>query len=118
MLGMNRSEAAWAKWARVIREQRKSGLSIKGFCDERNIPASSLFAWKRKLKDAGRSPRASGFVEAKIRGVDDGHGVGVTIELAGERGVRRIMVGPGFDRELLREVIAALEAPAHIEAES
>jgi hypothetical protein len=42
----------------------------------------------------------------------------MTIELAGERGVRRIMVGPGFDRELLREVIAALEAPAHREAES
>ncbi len=108
MFGMNRSESARTKWSRVIREQRKSGLSVKGFCGERNIPASSLFAWRRKLKsETGQSPAASVFVEAKIRGVDDGHSGGVMIELVGGR---RIVVGPGFDRRVLLEVIQTLES--------
>jgi len=106
MFGMNRSESARTKWSRVIREQRKSGLSVKGFCDERNIPASSLFAWKRRLADAGDTDGEAMFVEAKV-GADDRHGVGVTIELVGGR---RIVVGPGFDRRVLLEVIQTLES--------
>jgi hypothetical protein len=85
-------------------------LSVKRFCEERGIPASSLFAWKRKLADAGEGG-AGVFVEAKVEGVDEEHGGGggvggIAIELAHGR---RLIVGRGFDRRLLLEVIEALE---------
>lgn len=117
MLGMHKSETAVAKWSRIIAAQRSSGLSVTRFCEERGIAASSFFAWKRRL--AGAAP-ARAFVEATVLGVDDGHrlpgeegGVGtvggVAIELS--RG-RRVLVGRGFDRQLLLEVIEAIEAGA------
>jgi hypothetical protein len=122
---MNRSEAAWSKWAGLIEEQGASGWSAGRFCAERGVPTSSFFAWKRKIRErAGGSlaPRSSAaFVEAKVRDAAEGpHGVGgmpgvrdvganggVAIELP--RGAR-IIVERGFDRELLREVIGVLEA--------
>jgi hypothetical protein len=118
MCGMSRSDAARAKWAGVIREQRESGLSVARFCADRGIPSSSLFVWKRKL--AGAEPA---FVEAKVgrgedernsgaptrsaeRGRDECDG-GVTIRLG--RG-RHVAVARGFDRRLLLEVIETLES--------
>lgn len=77
------------------------------FCDERGIPASSLFGWKRKLgSEAGQAARASGFVEARVRGAA-GVGGEVAVELASGR---RIIIGSGFDRRVLLEVIETLEA--------
>lgn len=107
MSGMNRSEAVRKKWSRIIAAQRRSGLSVAGFCEERGIPASSLFGWKRKLRGgADQTPRASGFVEARVRGAV-GVGGEVAVELASGR---RIIVGSGFDRRVLLEVIDALES--------
>ena len=108
MWGMSRSIAAREKWSRIIVAQRSSGVSVKRFCEERGIPASSVFAWKRKLADAGEGgPTTTAvFVEAKVGGVDDGRGGGVMIEVVGGR---RVLVGRGFDRQLLLEVIEALE---------
>lgn len=116
MLGMRKpSSAARVKWTRIVAEQRRSGLPVKRFCEARGIPASSVFAWKRKLADAGEA-EAAVFVEAKVKGVDDDHRGsvgGIAIELA--RG-RRVLVGRGFDRQLLRDVIETLEAGAGGEA--
>lgn len=78
---------------------------MKRFCEERGIPASSLFGWKRKLAGAGEGGAAA-FVEAKVEGIDDEQR-GVAIEV---RCGRRVTVARGFDRQLLLEVIEALEA--------
>lgn len=109
---MNRSEAAWSKWAGLIEEQGASGCSAGRFCAERGVPTSSFFAWKRKIlerasgSDASRS--SPGFVEAKVVGSVPARGEygGVTIELAHGR---RVIVARGFDRELLLEVIEVLD---------
>ena len=108
---MNRSAAARAKWMGIIAEQRRSGLSMQRFCEVRGIPSSSVFAWKRKLADAGAGGAAA-FVEAKFKSVDDEPGRGgggIAIELAQGR---RLIVGRGFDRLVLLEVIEALESVA------
>jgi hypothetical protein len=117
MSGMNRSEVARAKWSRIVAAQRSSGLSVVRFCEERGIPVSSLFAWKRRLGPIGGGPaaRPRGFVEALVFGADGEPGVGVggwgwagiAIELVGGR---RIMVGRCFDRRVLVDVIDALES--------
>jgi hypothetical protein len=72
------------------------------------LPASSFFAWKRKL---GPSPAASAFVEATVTDVPTARpAAAIEIRL---RGRRRVRVGRrGFDRALLAEVVAALEAMA------
>jgi transposase-like protein len=38
-------------WQGVIREQRSSGLGISAFCREHEVPLSSFFQWRRKLKE-------------------------------------------------------------------
>jgi len=111
---MKRSEAARAKWARVIEAQALSGLSAAEFCRRRRIWASSFFSWKRRLKGTGSpaSPQPV-FVEAKVCGVDAGGGGGVMIEIVGGR---RVVALRGFDRQLLLDVIEALESSAEADA--
>lgn len=110
-----RTSAAQSRWGEIIRRQVASGLSVAEFCRRDRVPASSLFLWKRRL-----GPAASAFVEAKVAG----DGARVDRVTAGSRaagagaielrlrGGRRVRVGRGFDRALLAEVVAALEAMA------
>lgn len=106
---MSRTESARAKWTRIIREQRASGLTIAAFCAERGVAVSSFYPWKRRLRGAGDAGTAV-LVEARVGGADDERegGAGrIVIELSHGR---RIVVDPGFDRRLLLEVIEALES--------
>lgn len=96
--------AAREKWSRIIEQQRASGLTVARFCAERRIPASSFFPWRKRL---GGTPTSPAFVEAKVRDPTDGSGV--VIELPGGR---RVIVSRGSDRDLLLEVIGALESGA------
>lgn len=130
MPGMNRSGTARARWARIIAEQRASGMTVARFCEARGIASSSFFPWKRRLAQGAQaggvgSSTTAVFVEAKVPAAsapadapdaegDRRGGVGgIAIELV--RG-RRVLVGRGFDRQLLRDVIEALEAGAGGEA--
>jgi transposase-like protein len=113
------------RWRKLLEDQRASGLPISAFCRERGIAASSLFAWRRKLtrggEERGGQEAFSPVVIAtegkpRLRRRGDG-GDGGAMELAAAsfielclRGERRLMVRRGFDRRLLGEVIAALEA--------
>ncbi len=38
-------------WQVVIREQQASGLSVSAFCRQHEVPLSSFYKWKRKLKE-------------------------------------------------------------------
>jgi hypothetical protein len=102
----------WHKWRDLIERQRASGLSVAVFCRRDGVAASSFFAWKRKL---GSTPAAPAFVEATVAGTPpppppppatrSARWIEVLL-----RGGRRVRVGRGFDRGLLAEVVAALEA--------
>lgn len=114
MFRMNKtSAAAREKWSRIIEEQRASGLTVARFCDERRIAASSFFPWRKRLAGAPTFVEARVGVPApQVRGVlitapQSSGGSGVTIELVGGR---RVIVTRGFDRDVLLEVIGALES--------
>jgi transposase len=82
-------------------------LSVAAFCRRDGVAASSFFAWKRRL---GVVPATPAFVEATVAGTPPPppRSAGrVEVRL---RGGRRVRVGRGFDRDLLAEVVAALEA--------
>ena len=76
---------------------------MAAFCRRNAIPASSFFAWKRRLSDVVVAPA---FVEAKIAARGPGAGV-IEVRLRGGRRVR--VCRDGFDRDLLTEVVAVLE---------
>jgi transposase-like protein len=102
---MSNSESpARRKWREVIERRQASGLSVTAFCRHNGVAASSFFAWKRKLaaSPAGTVP---GFVEATISPIRCSAG-SIQVRL---RGGRRLLVGRGFDRHLLAEVVAFFE---------
>jgi hypothetical protein len=112
---------ASARWRKLLEDQRASGLPISAFCRERGIPASSLFAWRRRLASGAQVFKpvkiAATPTPPRRRGGDDGDdgddgGEGaIELYLPGA-GARRLIVRRGFDRQLLADVIDALESLA------
>jgi hypothetical protein len=98
--------SAVQKWREVIGRQRSSGLSVAAFSRRYGIPASSFYAWKRKL---GRASTAPVFIEAKVvNGLPTKQLAGmIEVRLCGGRRVR--VKREGFDRDLFAEVVAVLE---------
>jgi transposase-like protein len=100
--------AAEQRWRDIVERQRAGGSTVAAFCRDNRVATSSFFAWKRKL---GGGSRAA-FVEAAIVGTPPASPAtrgSIEVRL---RGGRRVRVGRGFDRGLLAEVVAALEAIA------
>ncbi|MCX5661514.1 MAG: transposase [Planctomycetota bacterium] len=118
---MNKSESTSARWARVIEEQRASGLSIAEFCRRRSVSPPSFFDWRRRLSASEPTRATPAFVEVKV-----GPGEALGSQTVGARGDAalelvlrsglRVRVRRGFDRALLRELLAALEPPEPPEA--
>jgi hypothetical protein len=46
------SPEAWAKWRRLISEQRQSGKSVAVFCEERGLREWQYYEWKKRLREA------------------------------------------------------------------
>jgi hypothetical protein len=104
----------WQKWLKLVERQRSSGMSVASFCAHNGVAVSSLYAWRRRVA------AAPAFVEAKLAGESAaGRGRAGVIEVR-VRGGRRVRVrSGGFDRDLLPEVVAALESlPRRSEAVS
>jgi hypothetical protein len=103
------SEAVRAKWQRIIRGHRGSGLSVAAFCRRERVPQSSFFAWKRRLA----SESGPAFVEVRDDAVaDEAQPADDTpLELLLGRD-RRLVIRRGFDAQALREVVRALEGLA------
>ena len=105
---------ASARWRKLLEDQRASGLPVTAFCRERGIAASSLFAWRRRLArgEPVFKPVKVAATPAPSRrggGGDDGGEGAIELHLAAER---RLIVRRGFDRQLLADVIYALESLA------
>jgi hypothetical protein len=110
-----RKKDASARWRKLVEDQQASGLPVSAFCRERGIAAASLFAWRRRLAggEAVFRPVKVAATPSPSRedgggGGGDGRGEGaVELHLPGGR---LLMVRRGFDRQLLVDVIRALEA--------
>jgi hypothetical protein len=107
--GMNqRSEQAWAKWRKLVPEQGQSGQTVAAFCRERGLPTSHFFYWKKRLQEAAAPP----FVEvaqAKVEPAPTRATIGTTIEIRLDNG-RSVVVGPDFDADHLRALLAVVES--------
>jgi len=90
-----------SKSAGHVKAWRASGLTATAYAAERGVPPSSLRYWARQLKDSAPEP------EVRLaRVVAPGAAADEPILLEAH-GVR-IAVRRGFDREVLRDVLAIL----------
>src|ERR1035437_1469632 len=128
---------AWGKWRKLVREQGRRGQSVAAFCRERGLCAPYFYAWKKRLREAaaGRDVLRAAltkFVEVQVAPVGWGqagearnagaagvvHGASVwraagdlRMEVLLKNG-RSLVVGRGFDAELVRALVAVVESAA------
>jgi len=104
----------WAKWRKLVSEQVRSGQSVAAFCRERRLCAPHFFAWKKRLREATpRQPQggeAAQFVELKLVAAASIAGDS-QVEIRLKNG-RSLLVGPGFDAQHLRALLAVVESGA------
>jgi hypothetical protein len=115
-------------WRQAIGQWRRSGLSVRAFCGERDLSEPAFYAWRRTL---ARRDQAAGKGRTTIRPARDGQEqngskppaflpiqvvpggtpatTGIEIVLRGGDVVR---VALGFDPATLRQLLAVLEEPA------
>ena len=106
-----RGVEAEARWRGLVSEQAGSGKSVAAFCREREVPASQMFSWKKRFREA----TAAKFVEVAVKpqletspGVP-ARGSAIEIRLVGGRS---LVVEPGFNGNHLRALLAVLESQA------
>jgi transposase-like protein len=107
---MNKSQRPGPEeWRQIIDGQRPSGLPVAAYCRDRGITDGAFYAWKRRLRSPTKSnrPSASAFVEVKPAKTSASEAIEICL-----RGERRLLVQRGFDRDLLIELIHALESVA------
>jgi hypothetical protein len=44
-------------WQEVLKEQAKSGLTVKAFCQQQGVSVPSFYAWRRKLMERNSDAR-------------------------------------------------------------
>jgi transposase-like protein len=93
-------------WRRLIHQQERSGASIKAFCRSQGVSQPSYFAWRKKLALGERTNSRKDFVAVQV--IPKTVAGSSSIEIVLDRD-RRVRVEPGFDRQLLSDVLAVLE---------
>ena len=98
-------------WRDALQRFRGSGLTVRAFCKQSGLTEPSFYAWRRTIAQRDRnaaSVRSShpAFVELRAQEpmprTSD-----APLEIVA--GSRRLLIRPGCDRDLLRDVLAALE---------
>jgi hypothetical protein len=107
-------------WRKTLKEQAGSGRSVRGFCADRGLSEPSFYSWRRAIAQRGgqtltsrsaAKPKRPTFVELRpqqpvIQPAPEPHTADAPLVLVA--GDRRLLIRPGCDRVLLREVLAAL----------
>jgi hypothetical protein len=132
---MTRRRLGAAEWGSLIEEWKQSGLKLPEFCRRQGLSRGTMQGWvyKPALKKAieaarrkapGRTVQASHestpvepspapaflpvhFAEVSTRTLPPTDRAAIEVVLGGGR---RVAVGPGFDEQTLRRVVAVLES--------
>lgn len=106
-----RGSEAEARWRGLVSEQAESGKSVAAFCRERGVPASQMFSWKKRFREAVEAK----FVEVAVKPALEPPAAVPASRSAIElrlTGGRSLVVEPGFNANHLRALLAVLESQA------
>jgi|SRR5262249_54985380 len=125
----HRDPAKERYWRRLLRQARRSELTARDFCAERGISVPSFYFWRREIDRRDRQrklatkqapePTSSTTLPSPdlatpafvTLAMDTGTVPPPAIEIVvAER--RLLRVRPGFDAELLRQLVRLLEEPS------
>ena len=95
--------ATESKWAVRVEEWRSSGKTAEAFSEGQGFRPTTLRYWASVLRTAARKKQAVPMARVVRQQPSQGQG---NVELV--VGNARIVLGRGFDAELLREVMTAL----------
>jgi transposase-like protein len=109
------------RWLELIGRWQQSQLTIRAFCECHHVSEASFFAWRRVLRQRGlldesAEPKAATTASkspafVKLSAVESEPPPANAIELV--LGGRRVLrVQPGFDADLLLELVRLLEEPS------
>lgn len=93
------------RWAAIIDEAARSGMTNRAFADAAGINANTLTWWKWRLRNTRRTAVAAGFIEVVEQEDDECDFEPVRLQL---RDSVTIVVDDRTDLELLRAVVDAL----------
>ena len=82
---------------------------MAAFCQKRGLCAPHFYSWKKRLNESGAGYQP--FVEVKVVPPSPAVTAGAAIEVRLTND-RRLLVGPGFEAEHLRALVAVLESQA------
>lgn len=94
-------------WRRLLRQWRRSGLSVRAFCAQHEVTPANFYAWRRTI---ARRDAAVPFVPVRVvpdppaTVAADGPSSGLELVVGG----RRVRIGPGFDGPTLQRLLALL----------
>ena len=129
--GATRDKRRETRWRRLVRDHKRSGLTVRQFCHENDLPESAFYYWRRELlrRDAARDeakqeqrkrPSTStrpvtpaAFVPVTVTQEARPDAARIEIELPGGQ---RVHVTAPVDRQALADVLAVLE-DRHLEAQ-
>ena len=120
---MRRDRKKEAYWREHVRDQGRSGLTVRAYCQKHAVSQARFFWWKREVakRDAeqrkanAKNPQPVAFAEIQIVGGKSDvcqtprQSTGTTGIEVGLRGGRTIRVCPGFDESVFVRVVALLE---------
>jgi hypothetical protein len=90
-------------WTDRVRRWRESGLTARQFGERESLNPTTLRWWSSRLNRG--APAAATFIELALPRAAEPPAIEVVV-----RDGVRVRVAGGFDPELLRQVVAALEA--------
>ena len=104
-------------WLERIRHWQQSQLSVRDFCQRRRLSEPSFYSWRRLLGERGligdgaqATPVVSAPAFVKVT-VNADATLAPAIDLVLGKG-RLLRVRPGFDAELLQQLLRVLEEPS------
>ena len=99
------------RWLELIRRWQCSQTTVREFCQRHHISEASFFAWRRVLRERGLMDDAPALGQTpafvKLTAVPGSAASAVEVVL----GTRVVRVRPGFDADMLLELVRLLEEP-------
>ena len=105
------------RWLELIRRWQHSHTTIREFCERHHVSEASFFSWRRVLRERGlldepMSAKISADAPAFVKLTTVVAEPAVSpIELVLNQG-RLLRLRPGFDADMLLELVRLLEEPA------